>query len=272
MPNQVEPEFAAKTDTGLVRAFNEDSIVIAAQGRLAILADGMGGYNAGEVASAIATSVLKLSLEGQLPPLLGDAEFPSNEQLELSITKSIQLANATILEEAHEEPAFSGMGTTLVLAMLHGDEIMVAHIGDSRAYRFRQGKLEQMTRDHSVLQEQIDAGLISEELARFAPNKNLITRALGVDSQVEIEINHYKTEINDTYLLCSDGLSDMLSTDEMTEILQTPNASLETICNTLIDKANANGGRDNVSAILIKVQSENAQKDGLIKRILNWNP
>lgn len=270
MPNQVEPEFAAKTDVGMVRPYNEDSVVVAINGRLAILADGMGGYNAGEVASAIATSVLKLSLESQLEDLPNEAIAPSNETLAILITESIQLANTTILEEAHEEPAFSGMGTTIVLAFLHENEITIAHVGDSRAYRFRQGKLDQITHDHSVLQEQIDAGLISQELAKFSAHKNLITRALGVDHQVEIEIHNYKTEISDTYLLCSDGLSDMLSIEEMTEILQTPEADLEKLCNALIDQANANGGHDNVSAILIKVQSENTQKNGLIKRMLNW--
>lgn len=271
MANNVEPEFAARTNTGMVRSYNEDSITITAQGRLAILADGMGGYNAGEVASAIATSVLKLSLEGQLQPLLGNATPLPGEQLQQLVLDSIQLANASILEEAHDEPAFSGMGTTLVLALLHDDEIMVAHVGDSRAYRLRRGELEQITRDHSVVQEQIDAGLISQELAQFSSNKNLITRALGVDYQLDIEIHEHKTEPGDLYLLCSDGLSDMLSTEEMREILQIQDTNLDAACGALIDRANANGGRDNVSAILIKVQSENAHKNGLIKRILNWN-
>ncbi len=270
MENQVAPAFAAKTDAGMVRPYNEDSVVVAAQGRLAILADGMGGYNAGEVASAIATSIVKLSLEERLQPLFDDDLAPSHTELEDAVTQSIQLANATILEEAHEEPAFSGMGTTVVVALLHGDAILLAHVGDSRAYRLRDGKLEQMTRDHSVLQEQIDAGLISEEMARFSTNRHLITRALGIDFQLEIEIHDHKTQINDTYLLCSDGLSDMLTADEISDILGIPDANLEVLCDTLIDQANANGGRDNISVILIKVQSTHTQKNGLIQRMLHW--
>ncbi len=157
MVNFIDTEFAAKTDPGMVRAYNEDSIAITAHGRLAILADGMGGYNAGEGASAIATSVLKISLEGQMEPLPEDAIRPSYTELQNLVVDAIHLANTSILEEAHDEPAFSGMGTTVVMALLRDDDIMVAHVGDSRAYRFRHGKLDQITRDHSVLQEQIDA-------------------------------------------------------------------------------------------------------------------
>ncbi|MES2933786.1 MAG: Stp1/IreP family PP2C-type Ser/Thr phosphatase [Pseudomonadota bacterium] len=276
--NNASAEFVARTDTGMVRQHNEDSVAFSAEVGLAILADGMGGYNAGEVASTIATNLVLLCIEQQLRSMHREIDSPADGRIHQTIVEAIQIANLSILEAAHKEPAYNGMGTTLVLALLHDDHITLAHVGDSRAYRLRRGQLQQITRDHSVLQEQIDAGLISAESAQFAPNKNLITRAVGVDFQIEIEIHDHQIEPDDIYLLCSDGLSDMLLDEEMRDILlrheSNPDSALETTCEILIDQANANGGQDNISAILIKVeskvQSDNIPKNGLIKRIFNW--
>lgn len=271
MAHNVDLEFAAKTDIGLVRSHNEDAIAISSKCGLAILADGMGGYNAGEVASGIATSVLKESLEERLQSQHWNARSNWSKRIQQFMVESIVHANGSIIEAARIEPSYSGMGTTLVAALFHHNKAIVAHVGDSRAYRLRQGELVQITRDHSLLQEQIDAGLVSEEGAKFAQNRNLITRAMGIDYDVEVEIHEHQTEDGDIYLLCSDGLSDMLSAQEIVSMVTKAGLTIETICDALVDKANQNGGRDNISVVLIKVKSENPEaKQGLFWRLCRW--
>ncbi len=267
MTHHVALQFAVKTDTGLVRAHNEDAVEINVDYKIAVLADGMGGYNAGEVASGIATSVCVAMLEQRLQQQKKRRRL-TGKFLQGLMVESVTLANVQILEVARIQPQFSGMGTTLVAALFHHDRIVLAHIGDSRAYRFRQGGLQQLTRDHSQLQEQIDAGLISPEWARFAPNKNLITRALGVASQIDVEVNDYPTENDDLYLLCSDGLSDMLSHEQMIAILKSDHSDLDLLCGTLVEAANNNGGRDNISVVLAKVQSSRVVPISLRERLL----
>ncbi|OGB25417.1 MAG: protein phosphatase [Burkholderiales bacterium RIFCSPLOWO2_02_FULL_57_36] len=270
MPYQVELKFAARTDTGLVRSHNEDSLAISADYGFAILADGMGGYNAGEVASGIATSVLKESLEQRLHTQQWDIRLNRGKRIQQMLVESIIHANESIFEAARINPENTGMGTTLVVALFHHDRVTVAHVGDSRAYRLRKGEIVQITHDHSMLQEQIDAGLVSEEGAQFARNRNLITRAMGVDYDIDVEIHEHQTEPGDIYILCSDGLSDMLSKQEILDTIITADASSEAACDELIKKANDNGGRDNISVILIRVQSEETEYRGPIARILNW--
>jgi protein phosphatase len=267
MESKVGLEFAARTDPGLVRAQNEDAVAISPAHGFAVLADGMGGYNAGEVASSIATNVVKTSLEGELEKVDGKS---SEGRLNHLINDSIQKANSAILDAASNEPQYSGMGTTIVAVLFKHDRVIIAHVGDSRAYRFRSGSLEQLTRDHSLLQEQIDAGLIDPKVARYAQNKNLVTRAVGVGATMEVEIHEWQAQSGDIYLLCSDGLSDMLQPEEICEILTRRQISLETACDDLVQKANGNGGLDNISVILIKVQSSSASSNGLLGRLLNW--
>jgi serine/threonine protein phosphatase PrpC len=268
MAYHVELQFAARTDTGLIREHNEDSIEFSSANGLAILADGMGGYNAGEVASSIATAIVKESIEGRLLSFGWNMRSYRAKHLQQLLVEAVEHANIAIYETARSEPQFAGMGTTLVVTLFHQDKVMVAHVGDSRAYRVRQGTLVQITRDHSLLQEQIDAGLVDPELARFSPNKNLVTRAVGVSDGVEIEIHEHVTEVGDIYLLCSDGLSDMLSTEEIVGIMTGTDSSLETTCDTLIQRANDNGGRDNTSVILIKVQAIDGETKGLFGQFL----
>jgi protein phosphatase len=270
MAYHVELQIAAKTDTGLVRAHNEDSIVHSLEYGLAILADGMGGYNAGEVASAIATSTLKETLEGQLQNNGWIARSNHSKYIQQLLAESVERANSAILEAAHNEPQFSGMGTTLVAAVFHWNKLTIAHVGDSRAYRLRHGELTLITRDHSLLQEQIDAGLVDPDWARFSSNRNLITRAVGVDHSIVAEIHDHLTQAGDIYLLCSDGLSDMLSMQEIGDILKQTRSNLGLTCGALIARANSNGGRDNTSVILIEVQSSHASFGGLPERVLNW--
>jgi len=270
MAQNVELHFAAKTDTGLARPHNEDSVVFSAEHGLAILADGMGGYSAGEVASGIATTVLKETLEERLKDHEWIAGTNRSKRLHHMMVDSIERTNAAIYEAAQTVQKYRGMGTTLVTALLHHNKIVVAHVGDSRAYRLRQGQLVQLTRDHSLLQEQIDAGLVSAEWARFAPNRNLVTRAMGVADSVEVEIHDHPTLEGDLYLLCSDGLSDMIPPKVINEVLVSHAQNLEMICDTLIDKANASGGRDNISVILIMVGTNKVESVGWRDRILNW--
>ncbi|RBA25290.1 Stp1/IreP family PP2C-type Ser/Thr phosphatase [Herminiimonas fonticola] len=263
-------QFASKTDTGLVRAHNEDAIEINADYKIAVLADGMGGYNAGEVASGIAANVFTVTLEQRLQQRAEKRRPLGSKFLQGLMSESVSLANTQILEAARQQPQFSGMGTTLVAALFHHDRIVLAHIGDSRAYRFRQGALLQLTRDHSQLQEQIDAGLVSPEWARFAPNKNLITRALGVASSVDVDTDVHLMEPDDIYLLCSDGLSDMLSNEQMIALIKRNYSDLDLLCIALVDAANNNGGRDNISVILIKVQSSHVIKNSFRTRLTSW--
>jgi serine/threonine protein phosphatase PrpC len=268
MAYHVELQFAARTDTGLIRAHNEDSIEFNPAHGLAILADGMGGYNAGEVASRIATAIVKESIEDRLLNFGWNIRSHRGKRLQQLVVEAVEHANIAIYETARSEPQFAGMGTTLVVTLFHQDKVTVAHVGDSRTYRLRQGSLVQITRDHSLLQEQIDAGLVDPGWAQFSPNKNLVTRAVGVNDDVAIEIHEHVTEVGDIYLLCSDGLCDMLSSEEIVQIMTSTDSSLKKTCDALIQRANDNGGRDNTSVILIKVQAIDDEAKGLFGQIL----
>ena len=245
-------EIVARTDPGLVREHNEDAVFVNPARGVVILADGMGGYNAGEVASGMATSFLSSALETSFfEPVRGAADGrPSASRC---LEECIGQANTAIYNAALSEPQYSGMGTTLVMALFSDDRVAVAHIGDSRLYRLRDEQFTVVTHDHSLLQEQIDQGLITAEEARFAQHKNLVTRALGVEPAVESEIHEYDVLPGDLYLFCSDGLNDMLPDDEILLALQTLSVNLELAADQLIQMANDNGGRDNVSVILVKV-------------------
>lgn len=266
MPFNVDLEFASKTDTGRVRTHNEDAIAISEQCGFAILADGMGGYNAGEVASQIATSVLKEALEERLLNIM-NSRFGRGRRLHQLITESIVHTNASILEAARLEPSYNGMGTTLVVTLFYDDKVIIGHIGDSRVYRLRDKEITQLTRDHSLLQEQIDAGLLTEEEAQFSHNKNLITRALGVEHDLLIELNDYLTRDGDLYLVCSDGLSDMLADGAIAELLKYSDHDLKVACELMISSANLQGGQDNISVILIKVRQQVPRARNLLQRM-----
>lgn len=251
----VELQFAAKTDTGLLRPHNEDSIEVGEESGIAILADGMGGYNAGEVASSIAVAVIKEALQMQLRQFKWNGYKSASRPIQHIVADSIGRANASILDVARADPQYSGMGTTVIAAVFHHDRLVVGHVGDSRLYRLRDQQLVPLTRDHSLLQEQIDAGMIDPEQARFSPQRNLITRAVGIDHGLEVEVSEHQTRRDDLYLLCSDGLSDMLSPQELLNILKGARAGLGAAAERLIEEANLNGGRDNISAILVRIKA-----------------
>jgi len=246
-------EFYSAVDTGRARNNNEDSVAVDEGSALAVLADGMGGYNAGEVASGMATSFIKSELGRWLQEASGNA---TDLDVRRAMDICVDNANRAIFNAANSNPQYAGMGTTLVVAAFRGDRLLMGHVGDSRGYRLRGGRLVQITRDHSLLQEQIDAGLITAEQAAFSSNKNLVTRAVGVEDTVLLEMHLHDVLPGDLYLMCSDGLSDMLDDETIAQVL-TSNDSLEEAGTALIDAANDAGGKDNIAVILVRQRSGN---------------
>ena len=265
-------EMASATHTGMVRAHNEDSIGTDAAVGLAVLADGMGGYNAGEVASGIAVALISKETREtvlRIPPYETDSE--TGDMMAARILRTvIAKANASIYQAANSQPQYAGMGTTLVVALLCDDRICVAHIGDSRLYRLRDGGLEQLTRDHSLLQEQIDSGMITKEMARRSQNKNLVTRAVGIEPDVEADVSTFDVSEGDMFLLCSDGLNDMVEDEDIHLTLTSLSSNLSLAATQLVQMANDNGGRDNISVILIRVKRSFAAERGLLSRLKAW--
>ena len=249
-------EFFHAVDPGRARSNNEDAVAVDPSQGLAVLADGMGGYNAGEVASGMATAIVCSELGRWLAEAGPNA---SAADLRQAVKACVDDANRAIFSAALANPLYAGMGTTLVVAVLRAHRLWLGHVGDSRAYRWRDGELLQLTRDHSLLQEQIDAGLISPALAASSPHRNLVTRALGVEPSVALEIRGLDAKPGDTYLLCSDGLTDMLADAAIGRMLQSHDALFET-GQAMIDAANLAGGRDNISLILIRVKGGRARR------------
>jgi protein phosphatase len=243
-------EFVCASDTGRARSNNEDSVVVDEEVALAVLADGMGGYNAGEVASGMVTSFIK----AELGRWLAEA---SNQATDSDVRRAMDIcvdnANRAIFNAANSNPQYAGMGTTLVVAVLRDTRLLLGHIGDSRCYRWRAGELVQITRDHSLLQEQIDAGLITPEQAAVSNHKNLVTRAVGVEDTVLLETHLHEMQPGDWLLMCSDGLSDMVDDGQIAAVL-TGSESLQDAAQALVQVANEAGGRDNISVILTSAE------------------
>jgi len=243
-------QFHALSDTGRVRQNNEDAVLHDAALGLALLADGMGGYNAGEIASGIAVRTAHAAFGLWRQARSGT---PTMRELRRVLQRCVADANFSIVEAARGRPEYQGMGTTLVLAVLLERRLLVGHVGDSRCYRLRGGQLRQLTHDHSVLQEQLDAGRIRRQDAAAAAYRNLVTRALGVETEVRLELSDHAVEPGDRYLLCSDGLSDMLDDDAIGRLLA-PDLPMGGSAEALVRAANAAGGRDNVSVVLVQAE------------------
>jgi serine/threonine protein phosphatase PrpC len=257
------------SDPGMVRGHNEDCAEARPDIGVVVLADGMGGYNAGEVASGMATSRIAAGLAATwtketLKSLERDAAVALSQSI---LQQQVAAANTAIFDVAQKDPQCAGMGTTLVGCIFYDNFVTVGHIGDSRLYRMRNDALEQVTRDHSLLQEQIDAGLITKEDSRQSHNKNLVTRALGIDPQVDAEIHTYDVLEGDIYLLCSDGLNDMIADDEIQMTLIALSANLDLTAQQLVQAANDAGGRDNVSVMLVKVMKNFAVERGFWAKV-----
>ena len=240
-------EFFAKTDRGLARGNNEDSVVLDAACGLVVLADGMGGYNAGEVASGMATDSLRSELGRWLS---GPGVRASAREVRHMMELCVDAVNDSILESAQKHADYAGMGTTLVVGVFRGDRLILGHIGDSRCYRLRDGVLQQITHDHSLLQEQLDAGLLTPQQAAASTHRHLVTRALGVEPSVQMDVNEFQVAPEDLFLMCSDGLTDMVSDADIAEMARARLPPEEKAA-LLIDTANAQGGHDNISVVLV---------------------
>ena len=245
-------EQAGRTDVGRQRSANEDSLVV--RPPLFAVADGMGGAKAGEVASAVAVDAVEAAKE-------------STEPAEAQLASIVRDANRRIYDLAVADESRRGMGTTLTMAKLHGDEVSLAHVGDSRAYRLRAGELEQLTRDHSLVAELERSGQITPEAAEHHPQRSIITRALGPEPDVEVDTYTLAGREGDVFLICSDGLTSMISDEEVASILRSA-GSLEEAADELVRAANQSGGKDNITVILFRLgEGEAADGDTAVRPV-----
>ncbi|MBA2460659.1 MAG: Stp1/IreP family PP2C-type Ser/Thr phosphatase [Actinobacteria bacterium] len=229
---------AVVSDTGRRRRRNEDSYVC--EPPLFAVADGMGGAQAGEVASGLAAAVLE--------------EANGDELREERIVELIQEANRRVFQRSHEDPAASGMGTTMTVAVTGpGGTVSIGHVGDSRAYRVRAGRLEQLTKDHSLVGELMRSGKLSPEEAESHPQRSVITRAVGTEPDVDVDTFTVDTEPGDVFLLCSDGLTDMVSDEGIQSVMVEREGDLESAAQKLVETANSSGGEDNITVVVFEI-------------------
>jgi protein phosphatase len=260
------------TDTGRVRDHNEDTIACDPEIGLMVLADGMGGYNAGEVASGIAVKTIVGLVREAVEREDWRVHDPQAGLTRASIIlrDAIVRANKIIFQTARTQPQCEGMGTTVVGALFFDNRVSIAHVGDSRLYRLRSDGLEQLTMDHSLLQELVDRGFYSAEEAQRAANKNYVTRALGVEPNVDVEVQEHPVHKGDLYLICSDGLSDMVEDDDIHLTISTFGANLENATKQLIQLGNDNGGKDNISVLVTEVVETFPAPRGVFDKMLSW--
>lgn len=248
-----------KTDVGRKRDLNEDSFAVLDNEGIYVVADGMGGHNAGEVASAIAIETIASFFQASAKDEDMTWPYKLDPGLSLEANKlkvGIKFANKKIFRTAISNSSYSGMGTTIVSMLLveRENSLYIAHVGDSRCYCFYNGKLEQVTEDHSLVNEYVKAGQLTAEQAKTFPHKNVIMRALGMKENVLVDVQKRVLKPGELYLSCSDGLSDMLSDMEMTDIITASGSSLKDMADRLITKANENGGKDNITVVLLKAE------------------
>lgn len=236
-------EFGSSTDVGRVRKRNEDALHVDPGGRYAVLADGMGGYRGGDVAATLAVTVVRDALDA------GFAHMPERDEVARMLFDATRDANAAIYRTGQIDPGLAGMGCTLVIATFLDGEVVSAHVGDSRLYRLRDTGLTLLTRDHTMLQEQVDGGIISAEEARSYAYRGLLTRGLGVADEVLPDLGIHDAAAGDVFLLCSDGLTDMLD-DQSIAAIVAHRTAVSDIAVELVQQANDRGGRDNVSVIV----------------------
>ncbi|HKQ31272.1 MAG TPA: Stp1/IreP family PP2C-type Ser/Thr phosphatase [Burkholderiales bacterium] len=265
-------EMVGVTDTGRMRAENEDAIRVSPQIGLAVLADGMGGHQAGEVASGLAIDMVTRhfveTFAREIERKKKGETSVSDVVMEVNaVYDAVQLANNAIHEMAQARPECAGMGSTLVIVVFYDDKICVGHVGDSRLYRYRAGELKQVTEDHSVIQELVSRGLLTLEEAKVTVGKNLVTRALGVEPTVEPDVSEQPVTEGDIYLICSDGLNDMLSDADMQKILDDHGGDLQQAADQLVAHANERGGADNISVILVRANKKFTRNKKAVKEL-----
>lgn len=264
-------EIAALSDTGRRRDHNEDRVGSDAAHGIATLADGMGGHNAGEVASRLAVDTILRELPAEIEAIRDETDaLEAFSPESLAVRTTIEQANRVIHGAAVSQPQYQGMGTTVIVTVFYDDRMSAAHVGDSRVYRFRQGTLEQITRDHTLLQELVDKGFYTPEEARQSLNRNVVTRALGVEPEIKVDVVEEVALPGDIYLLCSDGLNDMIEDDLIRLTLEEFGDNLERAAERLIAQANEHGGADNVSVVLVKVKKPFPSRRGWFRRVVDW--
>ncbi|MFH1723956.1 MAG: Stp1/IreP family PP2C-type Ser/Thr phosphatase [Elusimicrobiota bacterium] len=264
-------EFVGKTDPGRVRERNEDSIGLDEDLGLLVVADGMGGHNSGEVASSLAIETIlqfaRKMLGGAKPVVPSDGD-PKQSVRSRQLAYFIRNANTVIFEKARAFPKDHGMGTTVVAVLADDKSITVAHVGDSRLYVYRNGAIERLTEDHSLVMDQVKHGLITEEQAEKSHLQNILTRALGTEENVQVDVQDHPAFPGDVFLLCSDGLTKELSEPEIAEVLGGPLPLSESV-DKLIEMALTAGGRDNVTVGMVRVKGgPNKGVGGFLFRLL----
>jgi len=257
-------KIGAMTDVGKVRAINEDHFSVGENMGLFMVADGLGGQNAGEIASKMAIEIITSHLNNKKDPFVGEYrdEFSQDTNRMLS---GIRLANSAIYEAGRKNSEQQGMGSTISSARINGDVISLAHVGDSRIYRVREGHLERLTVDHSLVEEQLKRGLITEEEAVESRYKNVITRALGAEEEILIDADEEVLFDRDKILLCTDGLTDMVEEGDIKRIIIRSEDDPQKACEELVDSANDKGGIDNITVILVDCQKDEGEV-GLMER------
>jgi protein phosphatase len=257
------------SDTGKVRDHNEDAIGSQPDIGLWVLADGMGGYNAGEVASGIAVkTILEMVTAACKTEKRGDIESGTGYMRQTIVLRdAIHRANKVINQTAQSQPQCEGMGTTLVASLFYDNKVSIAHVGDSRMYRLRGNRFEQITMDHSLLQELVDRGFYSQEEAQRSTNRNYVTRALGVEANVDVEVQEIEVQKGDYFLMCSDGLPDMVEDEDIHLTISTFSNDVRTVGEQLIKLTNDNGGRDNVSVILVRIADAFPAQGGVLSKL-----
>lgn len=253
-------DVAGLSDIGLQRKHNEDAFDFDASAGIMVLADGMGGHQAGEVASEIAVLSMLADLQFHFKKKFQFFSRAKKEAEPHIIHKAVHRTNALIYNISQTQPRFTGMGTTLLVSVFSKNKVFVGHIGDSRFYRFRRQQLELLTEDHSIVQAQINCGWMTPEQAKVSSSKNLVTRALGLGEEVELTLNSFEVEVGDIYLLCSDGLTDFVSHHEIAFALN-QRVNLQTMAESLIQQTLQQGGKDNISVILVRVKKLLVEKD-----------
>jgi serine/threonine protein phosphatase PrpC len=257
-------KIGAMTDVGKVRAINEDHFSVEQDLGLFMVADGLGGQNAGEVASKMAIEIVKGHLDSNKGPLVGEykEEFSRDTNRMLS---GIRLANSAIYESGQNNSEQQGMGTTISSVHITGDVLSLAHVGDSRIYRIRGDRVERLTADHSLVQEELKLGLITEEEAAQSKHKNVITRALGAEEAIVIDADEQVLFDRDKILLCTDGLTDMVGEENIEGIILRNGDDPQKACEELVDTANEKGGIDNITVILVHCERDE-RRVGLLER------
>ncbi len=261
---------AARSDAGRRRSHNEDRVGTEASRGIAVLADGMGGHKGGEVASGLAVETIIQGCAERLDGVGHDNDDAAYAPESVLTRELIEHANTIVHETARTQPQYEGMGTTVVVLLLYDDRLSIGHVGDSRAYRLRGDTLEQLTRDHTLMQELIERGFYTPEEARASLNRNIVTRALGIEDSVTVDLQEEIALPGDVYLLCSDGLNDMVDDDTIRLTLTEFGDNLGGAADRLIEVANANGGHDNVSVVLARVLKPFPSRRSWFRRFVDW--